>query len=455
MKRIFLYILSCALVLALAGCAWELPVTTRSTASTAPADHIHRSDSWQVVRPLSCTRDEISRGICADCGEYVQQITAKAPGSHRFREELCDLCGMHLATDLEFLLNEDGESYRVVGMGTCRSGYIVVPESYNGKPVTAIGAAAFFGQKELEFVELPETVKKIGNAAFSDTLRLHTVLLPDSVETLEEQSFAVCNGMKQIFLPAGVKTLANNALASDGVLEAIYVDVRNQDFTDVEGVLFTKDLQTLVSYPAARVGESYRVPEGVRTIGPNAFQRNVHLKTVKLPDTLERIEDHGFYLCRELRTIEIPASVKTIGDYCFTKCLYLEELVLHEGLQTIGRAAFDNCMSIMYLTVPDSVTELGDFAFSNCIAMRDLDIGSGIKVLPQGLFLCSDKLRRLSLPAGLTAISARALEECWGLDEIRFGGTMEQWLALETAEGYNANTGHYRILCTDGTLEKT
>jgi len=66
---------------------------------------------------------------------------------------------------LEYLLGEDGESYIVVGMGTCKDKRVVIPESYEGKPVVAIGDEAF-ANSALEFIAIPKTVKNIGVRAF-------------------------------------------------------------------------------------------------------------------------------------------------------------------------------------------------------------------------------------------------------------------------------------------------
>lgn len=67
---------------------------------------------------------------------------------------------------LEYALNEDGESYTVVGMGSCTDKFVVLPESYEGKPVTAIGDRAF-ADAGLDAIAFSTTVKSVGNKAFA------------------------------------------------------------------------------------------------------------------------------------------------------------------------------------------------------------------------------------------------------------------------------------------------
>ena len=54
---------------------------------------------------------------------------------------------------LSFLLNSDGQSYELTGIGECTDEHIVIG-SYNNKPVTSIGYGAFSNQKGIESVTI-------------------------------------------------------------------------------------------------------------------------------------------------------------------------------------------------------------------------------------------------------------------------------------------------------------
>ena len=64
---------------------------------------------------------------------------------------------------LEFALREDGSTYALVGIGTCKDKSIAVPDTYQGRPVTAVGDEAFLLQRNLRAVILPEGIERIGS----------------------------------------------------------------------------------------------------------------------------------------------------------------------------------------------------------------------------------------------------------------------------------------------------
>ena len=72
--------------------------------------------------------------------------------------------------------------------------------------------------------------------------------------------------------------------------------------------------------------ESIVIPDGVTTIGNQAFRGLANLHTVDLPDTLTTIEQEAFFECRGLETIHIPASVTFIGAQGLAYCTSLTDI---------------------------------------------------------------------------------------------------------------------------------
>ena len=83
---------------------------------------------------------------------------------------------------LSFELNGDGKGYTLIGIGSCKDSDIVIPSTYQGLPVTAIGENAFTetfnaltGGVCLTSVVMPSSIKTIGMGAFMDCYELEVI----------------------------------------------------------------------------------------------------------------------------------------------------------------------------------------------------------------------------------------------------------------------------------------
>jgi len=72
-------------------------------------------------------------------------------------------------------------------------GDVVVPEMYNGSPVTSIGVKAFSECDDLTSISIPDSVTTIGNNAFSGCTGLTSIIIPESVTSIGKYAFNNCN----------------------------------------------------------------------------------------------------------------------------------------------------------------------------------------------------------------------------------------------------------------------
>ena len=199
-------------------------------------------------------------------------------------------------------------------------GDISIPPELGGYPVTAIGKEAFYSCDALTSVIIPDGVTEIGEEAFSKCYKLASITLPDSVTEIGRGAFFFCSSLTSITLPEGVTTIGNYVFSSCIILDEIEVSPENPNYTSVDGVLFTKDMKTLIQYPEGKSNSEYTIPYGVTTIGDNAFFSCDFLTSVTIPDSVKTIGDRAFYLCTALRSITIPDSVVNIGEGTFSQC---------------------------------------------------------------------------------------------------------------------------------------
>ena len=75
---------------------------------------------------------------------------------------------------------------------------VTVPDSYSGKPVTAVGDGAFKGNTTLKTVKIPKTITAIGANAFDSCVALTAVTLTDSVTSIGREAFRNCPSLTDI-----------------------------------------------------------------------------------------------------------------------------------------------------------------------------------------------------------------------------------------------------------------
>jgi hypothetical protein len=181
---------------------------------------------------------------------------------------------------------------------------IAIPNS-----VTSIGSSAFRGCSGLTSITIPNSVTSIGSLAFQDCTSLTGVTLGKSVTSIGRFAFFGCRVLTSITIPNSVTSIGNSAFAGCHGLTGFAVSEGNARYAATDGVLFSKDGDTLIAYPNAKAA-TYVIPDGVTCIGVRAFSDCSGLTSVTLPNSVTSIGIYAFNGCRGLREIHSlnPAS---------------------------------------------------------------------------------------------------------------------------------------------------
>ena len=299
--------------------------------------------------------------------------------------------------------------------------------------VRAIDDSAFAGQPltQVTFQDddaHPSQLETIGERAFSYT-PLESVSLPRSLKTAGLETFSDMAKLRSVSLGPNVQADGLfAAFARTPLLESIEVDAANQNYQSLDGVLYTKDLTHLATYPQAKnSGGSYTVAEETAFIDEGAFAsaqitsvtlpshlRNVgkgafvgaRITSLTLPDAFESMDDTAFWYMPKLERVDLGGATM-LPDSAFRYDKSLAEVDFRPDLNRlaeVGDYAFDTT-ALTSATLPDSVTSVGKGAFSNETALRSVHLGSGIASIGESAFVGSNNLASLTVDPANTVYS--------------------------------------------------
>lgn len=335
-----------------------------------------------------------------------------------------------------------------------------------------VGEGAFLGCARLRQVSLPDSLRTIGSNAFALCPSLTDLTLPEGLTEVDEGFFftAEC-ALQTLALPASLVRIHPDNFRRSGCGPcAVTVAPGNPVYRVKDGLLYTRWLgkETLLWCPRSRTG-MVTVADGTQTIDDNAFAfcqnitgvqlpasvsrieagafretrfaaielpKGLHwlgnraflnsgLRSIRLPDDLERVPQDAFAGCSldtpdaaieyadAGRTLVrcpedvtglliLPAGVQQIAEGAFWGCEELTGILLPQGLRSIGPHAFEDCTALCRVELPDSTEEIGEYAFYGCSELHSVLLPRGLKTLGERAFACT-ALTEAILPSALPA----------------------------------------------------
>jgi len=211
----------------------------------------------------TCANNGTETATCENCEATDTREIPDSKTEHNYVGQTCTVCGNYKATfGLQYTLNADGESYSCTGRGTATDSVISIPGEYNGKVVTTVSARAFAGNTNITSVIIPDSVTSIGNRAFEDCSSLTEIKFKDMASYCQ----------------------INNGLSN---VDRSKVYIGGQKLTEMTSIV---------------------IPDGVTSIGKEAFRGCDKLTSITIPDGVTSIDSWAFYNCSSLTSITFEGT---------------------------------------------------------------------------------------------------------------------------------------------------
>ena len=306
--------------------------------------------------------------------------------------------------------------------------------------LTVLKEQVFGHCKKLFSIKIPESVTVIEYGAFWNCNALAELIIPEKVEYIGESAFVSCSSLQEIHIPKNVEYIGQKAFSGGKKLQNIVVDENNLYYASVDGVLFDKNIETLIQYPGRCEGQykwletTYEIPDTVKNIGNYAFGYCYELDNIIIPDSVTEIGAFAFAVCRNVKELIIPDSVVKIGWRAFDNCINLKTVSLSKNITYLSYGMFENCDSLETVEIPSNVVAILPYVFYYCDSLKSIIIPYGVTQIDYRLFYDCPSLESVTIPRTVKSICQFAFYNCENFKYVFYGGTQDEWNEIEIME---------------------
>ncbi len=230
---------------------------------------------------------------------------------------------------------------------------------------------------------------------------IKSIVIEEGITGIGSFAFYFCNNMQTITLPDSLSSIkATSFLGSP--IQTIVLSDSNPYYSLIDGVLYDKSCSTLIKCPVNKT--TVDIVDTVSSIEDYAFYK-CNISSLSIPQGLTSIGNQAFGYCYNLSAITLPDGLLTLGTDSFSYCYRLTEIHIPETITIIPYEAFVGCTGLQSVSIPESVTKIDSFAFSNCRGLIDIIIPNSVTVIENYAFNYCEKMTSISIPYSVTELN--------------------------------------------------
>ena len=297
-------------------------------------------------------------------------------------------------------------------------GTAYIPSEVGGYTITKVNGPVTFGSSVTDIV-VGDTITGIGLESFVFNREINSVTFLGNASHIE---YAFTE--------------------SNRYIKNVYVADSNQYLTSVDGVVYSKDMKTLVFYPKGRKESEVTVDDRVENIGGGIFLGCNTIEKLNLPASLKYMENSAVSELNSLKEITIDVNNQNYSiinsALIYTDANGNSEVVLcpknsgiksffvpdsfDKNLYKVDEYAFSSIESLESVVLPDTVTRLDRWAFLECPKLKEFT-AKGILEIDSYCFKDCSVLSDITLSDKYTSLGSYAFSNCKGITEINISAS--------------------------------
>lgn len=286
----------------------------------------------------------------------------------------------------------------------------IIGENDNGRTIVAK-----FEKSKFNFTYQLENDNTVTITGLLDINTVNAVI-PSSIDgyvvaSIGEKAFQNRINLVSVTLASTIKNIHPKAFTGARMLSSVSVDSSSSYFTDVNGVLYTKDMKEIKLCPPKNCN-NFIVPGTVEKIGDYAFygHKDGGVSTINFNEGLVEIGERAFYENTAITTLNFPSTLRKIGNgafNCVSAVGCIQQVRFNDGLEVIGDSAFVGAYFKDKFSLPSSVKQIGSYAFANCTAITGFKFPKSLEVLGDNAFAGATGILEITIEEGNTNFVVR------------------------------------------------